>query len=148
MEYVVHLHNHAGWLMQVINAESIDDAIDAALEKRAGFLRREYAGKYKIEHDDKRSEFPRYRVVWDDDEPKTFPSICGFHAPPLQKGDVWWSERFQIGDVDDCPSCGGTGRSHYVPGQQCWKCGERGTHGLGTGKLNASEMISAEGGAA
>jgi len=112
------MHNHAGWFTQHINAENIANAIIKGLNKRAGFLSKKFADKYKVEHDNPSDTYPRFRVVWNDDEPKYFP----FGQSTLNKGDVWWSERFQIGKNEDCESCGGTGKSHYNPFENCWAC--------------------------
>lgn len=127
--FIIHLHNHAGWYTQTIEADNLADAIKKALHKRATFLSRKYNGKYKIEHDDPNSGHPRFRVVWDDDAPKHFAwraTMC--------KGDVWWSDRFQVGEPDDCTSCGGTGVNHYNLFMQCWSCGDSTLKGKGTGK--------------
>ena len=128
-EYVLHMHNHAGWFTQKIKAKSIAQALIKGLDARAGFLSKEYMGRYRIEHDDPTSEYPRFRVIWNDKTPKFFA-----FGRPIRKGDMWWSDRFQIGDENDCESCGGTGANHYYPGRQCWKCGDQNLDGRGTGK--------------
>lgn len=118
MNYILHMHNHAGWFTQHVNAKNIVAAITEGLNKRAGFLSKKFDGKYKVEHDNPLDDHPRFRVVWDDDEPKLFP----FGQRSLAKGDLWWSDRFQIGKSEDCESCGGTGISHYNPFDDCWSC--------------------------
>lgn len=135
-EMILHMHNHAGWFTQKIDASCVKDALVKGLDKRAGFLSAEYTGRYRVEHDNPDDEYPKFRVIWDDDIPKTF--VSGF---PLQKGDVWWSDRFQIGQPDDCQKCGGTGRSHYTLIKQCWACGDKNKKGRGSGKefVNTAE---------
>lgn len=128
-EFVLHMHNHAGWHTQTIEAASIAEAITKGLDARAGFLSREYAGRYRVEHDDPKADHPRFRVIWDDDEPKAF--AFGWTR---YKGDVWWSDRFQIGAADDCQACGGTGQNHYSPFHQCWNCGDPKAEGRSSGK--------------
>ena len=130
MRYVLHLHNHAGWSTQKIEASMVAEAIQKGLDKTAEFLSKEYQGNYRIEHDDPNSDFPRYRVVWDGNGIKSFP----LSPDILQKGDVWWSDRFQVGEDDDCTKCGGTGRNHYNPFVQCWSCGDDKQPGRGSGK--------------
>ncbi len=126
---IIHLHNHAGWRMREIDAPTVADAIRIGLGETAGFLEREYAGRYRIEHDNPNAEYPKYRIIWDHDEPKTF--ILGY---PRYKGDEWWSDRFQVGQPDDCDRCGGTGQNHYYSWRQCWACGDKNKEGRGTGK--------------
>ena len=130
--HILHLHNHAGWYTQEITASSQEEAIKLGLVKRAGFLEKDYKGQYRIEFDDPNSEFPRFRVIWNDDKPKTFP----FGQSSLQKGDCWWSDRFQFGSKEDCTKCGGTGISHYSIFKQCWSCGDSKLQGRGTGQAN------------
>lgn len=128
-EFVLHMHNHAGWYTQTIAAPSIRAALVDGLDARAAFLKRDYAGKYRVEHDDPDVDYPRFRVIWDSEEPKVF-----WVAPLLKKGDVWWSDRFQIGSEDDCQKCGGTGLSHYGINTQCWACGDGKSPGRASGK--------------
>jgi hypothetical protein len=130
MEFILHMHNHAGWSTQTIEAKTLTEALTKGLNETAEFLSKEYAEKYKVEHDDPADKYPRYRILWNDDEPKTF-----YQGTPLNKGDVWWSDRFQVGKADDCTSCGGTGINHYNSFMQCWKCGDREKEGKGTGKI-------------
>lgn len=131
--FLLHMHNHAGWFTQSIQAENLTEALVKGLDKRAGFLSKEYTGLYQVEYDDPLSEFPRYRVIWDSSTPKYFP-----FDQPLQKGDVWWSDRFQVGGLEDCEKCGGTGVNHYNPFNQCWSCGDSNQEGKGTGKNKAT----------
>lgn len=126
---ILHLHNHAGWLTQRIEVATIEEAIKEGLRKRSSFLEKEYQGRYRIEHDDPNDEHPRFRVVWDDDEPKTF-----MWGDTRRKGDVWWSDRYELGEENDCEKCGGTGINHYNPFRQCWACGDKELEGKGLGK--------------
>ena len=134
-EFVLHLHNHAGWRMRIISAISLEKAISEGLKETALFLSEKYANKHRIECDDPNDNYPRYRVIWDCDEPKIFP----LHWMTLRKGDVWWSDRFQVGEKDDCSKCGGTGINHYYSWKQCWECGDSSLTGKGSGKARTSE---------
>ena len=136
-EYILHMKNHAGWHTQFIIAESVMNAITQGLDCRASFLSQKYAGKYKIEHDDPQSERPQFYVKWDSDQPKSFS-----YGQPLNRGDLWWSDQFRIGSLDDCQSCGGTGVNHYNPFNQCWGCGDKNKEGRGSG--GRSVLIAAK----
>ena len=37
-KYILHMHNHAGWFTQIINAENLTDALIKGLDKKAEFL--------------------------------------------------------------------------------------------------------------
>jgi len=137
---IIHLHNHAGWRMRDIDAPSVAEAIRIGLGETAGFLEKEYAGRYRIEHDDPAAEYPKYRIIWDHAEPKTF--IFGY---PRRKGEEWWSDRFQVGAVDDCDMCGGTGVNHYNPWRQCWACGDKDKEGRGAGKRTPTRAEAGQG---
>lgn len=136
--FILHMHNHAGWHTQHINAETLEAAIVKGLDRTADFLSQEYAGRYRVEHDDPASEFPCYRVIWDSDEPNWF----GLGRSRLRKGEEWWSNRFQVGEPDDCEDCGGTGVNHYNPFLQCWACGDQNLRGKGSGKKNAKPSVA------
>lgn len=136
---IIHMHNHAGWRMHTVDAETVADSIKIALRETAKFLDDDYAGKWRLSHDDPAAEAPRFRIVWDHDEPKTF--ILGY---PRHRGDEWWSDRFQVGAEDDCPQCGGTGINHYYGWRQCWACGDRDQDGRGTGKANLASASRPE----
>lgn len=126
---IIHMHNHAGWRMREVDAATVGEAIKLALRETAKFLDDEYAEKWRLDHDDPSVEYPKFRIIWDHDEPKTFILGC-----PRYRGDIWWSDRFQVGESDDCPSCGGTGTSHYYIWRQCWSCGDKDKEGRSTGK--------------
>ena len=53
----------------------------------------------------------------------------------IYKDEVWFSDRIELGEVDDCPACGGTGKNFYNPFRQCWECGNKEKEGKGTGKI-------------
>lgn len=128
-EYILHMHNHTGWHTQEIVAENIEEVIKKGLHDSAKFLEKEYADSYRIEHNYGQSKSPRFKVIWDSDNIKEF-----LYGKPLKKGDTWWSDRFEIGEKDDCQSCGGTGSNHYISWKQCFSCGNQELDGKGTGK--------------
>ena len=130
-KYIIHHLNHAGWSTGEVETETLEEAIRLTLNSTtASFLDKEYKDKYRIECDDPKSEYPRYRVIWDNEEMKEF-----LFRRPLKKGDVWWSERYELGAEDDCHKCGGTGVNHYNPFVQCWNCGDSTMKGRGSGKI-------------
>lgn len=133
---ILHMHNHAGWCTQSIPAGTLTEALIIGLDKRAGFLAKEYSGLYRVEHDDPMDEHPRFKVIWDSSTPKHFP----LGQASLQKGDIWWSDRFQVGKPGDCGSCGGTGVNHYNPFNQCWSCGDSEQKGEGTGRTKTPPL--------
>ena len=117
-EFIVHIHNHAGWKKNRVDAATQIDAIKAEIYRTHEWLS-EYPHEIKFDGDDATSDDHRYAVYYTG-EVRTLP--LGFRQYP---GDLWFSDFIRVGEEDDCKSCGGTGINHYYHWCQCWRCGEK-----------------------
>jgi hypothetical protein len=114
-EFIVRMHNHAGWQSSTHSAENATEAARQAVMDRVPWLM-QYPHELTIDLEKK-----RYRV--------------DYTGPPrmvalghVQEAGYWWSEDIRIGKPDDCLACGGSGMDHYTHGlSQCWKCNGRKT---------------------
>lgn len=127
---IVHQHHHYGWTKDEEDSKSLDEAVRLNVLRYHDFLTDYQESDYEISHDIG-AEFPRYRVIWSADNPK--PLALG---SCVNSGQVWFGDRIEIGEPDDCDKCGGTGVNHYNPFVQCWKCGDGKTEGKGSGKIS------------